>query len=189
MRTIALLALLGSLADDPWMPLRQGARWTYEVEDRTPGAAEPLKEVTAFVGEPREIGDESWVEVSRFLGYEKAFLRTTDRAVEFRLEESETAPVLTLLKLPAKGGETWTGKLAADPLRFTVAGEELLETATGREKALHVAFEVEKPQLHAGHAATRGDLWFAPGRGLVRAQVTTDLDCHSASVKVYRLKP
>ncbi len=185
MRTIALIGLVLPV-QDPFFPLREGARWTYEVEDRTPGAAEPRKDVTAFVGRPR---DGAWVEVTRFLGYEKAFLRATETAVEFRLEETENAPVLTLLKLPAKGGETWTGTLGADELQFQVAGEEWLETGERREKAVHVAFGVAKPDLHAGHAATKGDLWFQPGRGLVRAQVTTDLDCHSASMKVYRLKP
>lgn len=182
-------ALGGLAAQESYLPLREGARWTYEVEDRSPGAAEPLKDVTAFVGAAREIGDASWIEVARFLGYDKAFLRATDQSIEFRLEAEENAPALTLLKMPAKPGESWTGKLAADELRFTVAGEELLEIGSRREKALRVTFGVSKPDLHAGHAATKGDLWFAAGRGLVRAQVTTDLDCHSAATKVYRLKP
>ena len=193
MRILALLLLAlseaGRVEGDSYLPLREGARWTYEVEDRSPGAAEPLKDVTAFVGAAREIGDASWVEVAQFLGYEKSFLRATDAAIEFRLEAEANAPILTLLKLPAKPGDSWIGKLSVDELKFTVADEELLESGARREKALRVAFEVAKPALHAGHAATKGDLWFAAGRGLVRAQVTTDLDCHSASTQVYRLKP
>jgi hypothetical protein len=185
MRVLALL-LLGTAAQDSYLPLREGARWTYEVEDRTPGAAEPMKDATAFVGAAR---DDAWVEVANFLGYPKAFLRATAAAVEFRLEASENAPTLTLLKLPAKTRDAWTGSLGGEELRFTVAGEEMVEIGTRREKALHVTFGVVQPDLHAGHAATKGDLWFASGRGLVQAQVTTDLDCHSASMKVYRLKP
>ncbi len=189
MTALAILVLCGSPADDSFLPLREGARLAYEVEDRSPGAAEPVRDVDAWVGAERKIGEEPWLEVSGFLGYEKAFLRSAADAVEFRLSAEEGAPSLTLLKLPARPGESWTGRLGADELRFRLAGEEHLETAAGLEKAVRVTFEAAKPELHAGHAATRGELWFAAGRGLVRAQVTTDLDCHSASVKVYRLKP
>jgi hypothetical protein len=186
MMTFALAALL---LQDSYLPLREGARWTYEVEDRAPGAPEPLKEVTAFVGPAREIGDGTWVEVGRFLGYEKAFLRETGSAVEFRLEGEEHAPALTLLKASAKPGESWTGSLGADELKFTLAGEDRVEIGGRREKALRVTFEASRPELHAGHAATKGELWFAEGRGLVRAQLTTDLDCHASATRIYRLKP
>ncbi|MBI3854976.1 MAG: hypothetical protein HY293_04715 [Planctomycetes bacterium] len=64
----------------------------------------------------------------------------------------------------------------------------MIERGETRVKALHVEFtaSIEK---HAGHAPTHGDVWFSAGVGVVRAQLTTDLDCHTALTKVYQLKP
>jgi len=95
---------------------------------------------------------------------------------------------MTILKSRAKTGETWTGSLGREALTFTLRGEDLLELGDRRLKALHVDFSAAADR-HPGHAPTRGDVWFAEGLGVVRAQMTTDLDCHTATSKVYTLKP
>ncbi len=185
MRMLAILALL---AQEDYLPLQEGTRWTYAIEDRSPEAADSPREVTAEVGGAKAIAGEEWTPVSNFLGYPECFLRATGSAIEFKIEATENAPVLAILRLPARKGESWTGKLGKEELRFLTEGDEDVEAGETRLRALHVSFTVAAPEKHAGHAPTRGDLWFAPGTGIVRAQVTRDLDCHSASTKVYRLK-
>jgi hypothetical protein len=188
MRILAVVALLAPATQEEYLPLREGTRWTYEVEDRSPEAADSPREVTAEAGEPRAIAGEGWTPVSNFLGYPECFLRATGSAIEFRIEAAESAPVLPILALPAQKGRSWTGTLGREEIRFLTEGEEDVEAGEARLRALHVSFTVASPEKHAGHAPTRGDLWFAPGIGIIRAQVTRDLDCHSASTKLFRLK-
>lgn len=188
MRILALAALVALPVQEEFLPLKEGTRWTYAVEDRAADAASTSSEVVSEVAGARAIGEAEWTEVTRFLGYRSCWIRCANGAIEMKAEATETAPILPLLKLPAKPGDTWTGTLGRDEVRFTVGSEEEVETATSRVRALHVSFTVTAPEKHAGHAATKGDLWFASGTGIVRAQVTKDLDCHSAETKVYLLK-
>ncbi len=188
MRILALAALAAFPVQEEYFPLKEGTRWTYAVEDRAADAAASASEVVSEVAGARAIGESEWTEVTRFLGYRSCWIRTTDAMIEMKAEATESAPALPLLKLPAKAGDTWTGTLGREEVRFTVGSGEEVETATSRVRALHVSFTVTAASKHEGHAATRGDLWFAAGTGIVRAQVTKDLDCHSAETKVYLLK-
>jgi hypothetical protein len=181
----AFLVLAALIPQDAYFPLKDGTHWTYVVEEVGAEATAPAREVIAEVGGAAE---SDWTAVSNYLGYRSCWLRATPDGVEFKIEARAEAPVMTILKTSAKAGETWTGTLGKESLTFTMRGEETLERGESRVRALHVEFtaSVEK---HAGHAPTRGDVWFAAGLGLVKAQLTTDLDCHTALTKVYNLKP
>ncbi|MBV8879523.1 MAG: hypothetical protein JO332_06155 [Planctomycetaceae bacterium] len=179
-----LLALAVLLPNDAYLPLKEGAQWTYQVEDLGAGAVNPPADVVAVVGAETE----DWLEVSNYLGYRRCWLRSTETDVQLKLESRAEAPALTILKASAKVGETWTGTLGSETLTFTLRGEERLDRGDTRITTLHVEFSAA-PDRHPGHQPTRGDVWFAAGLGVVRAQVTTDLDCHTATSKVYTLKP
>jgi hypothetical protein len=184
MRAILVLAAL--LPQDSYLPLKQGQQWTYVVRDVGAGASDPAREVVAEVGAAES--DPAWIPVSNYLGYRSCWLRSGPDGIELKLDAKADAPALTILKTSAKIGDTWTGTLGREQITFTRRGEESLERGETRVRALHVEFTASK-EKHAGHAATHGDVWFAPGLGIVRAQLTTDLDCHTALSKVYELKP
>lgn len=183
MRAVLLLALI--LPQEGYLPLKAGTNWTYVVEELGAEATEPAREVVAQVGGD---ADSEWAEVSNYLGYRTCWLRATPEGIEFKIEAKPEAHVLTILKASAKTGETWTGTLGKETLTFTMRGEEAIERGDTRVKALRVEYTASS-EKHAGHAPTRGDVWFAAGLGIVKAQLTTDLDCHSATTKLYRLKP
>lgn len=183
MSVLVALAVLGSGND--YLPLKEGARLTYQVEDVGAEAVNPPADAVAEVAASPEDG---WLQVSNFLGYRTSWLRGTDSRIDLKLDAREGAPVLTILKTSAKVGETWTGTLGRETLTFTLRGEESLELGDTRVQALHVEFSAAADR-HPGHQPTRGDVWFAAGLGVARAQVTTDLDCHTAMSKVYTLKP
>lgn len=176
-----LLALAVLVPDDAW--LKEGARWTYQVEDTGAEAVNPPADVVAEV----RSSDDGWLQVSNWLGYRTCWLRSSDAGLDLRLDAREDAPVLTILKSGAKPGETWTGTLGKETLTFTLRGEDRIERGDTRIPALHVEFAAAADR-HPGHAPTKGDVWIARGLGVVRAQVTTDLDCHTATSKVYTLK-
>ncbi len=185
MKAILLLAVL--LPNEGYLPLKEGARWTYQVEDVGAEAVHPAADVVAEVGASKD-ADEGWMQISNYLGYRNCWLHATDKTVEIKLDAAADAPTMTILKSTAKTGETWTGSLGRETLTFTLRGEDLLEVGDRRVKALHVEFSAAADR-HPGHAPTRGDVWFAEGLGVVKAQLTTDLDCHTATSKVYTLKP
>src|SRR5438045_908742 len=169
----ASLLAAALLPQDGWLPLKEGTRWTYVVEDVGAEASGAPKEVVAEVGG----GETEWIAVSNYLGYRACWLRATADGVDLKIDPKPEAPVLTILKTSARVGDTWKGTLGKETVTFTLRGEEAVERGDTRVKALHVEFTaaVEK---HAGHSATHGDVWFAAGVGVVRAQLTTDLDCH-----------
>jgi len=179
---ILLLAL-----QDAYLPLKDGTHWTYVVEDVGAEATEPAREVVAEVGTGDAAADPEWTAVSNYLGYRACWLRATADGIDLKIEAKAQAPILTILKTSAKSGETWTGTLGKETLTFTMRGEETIERGDTRVKALHVEFTAST-EKHKGHAPTRGDVWFAAGLGIVKAQLTTDLDCHTAMTKVYQLK-
>jgi hypothetical protein len=186
MRAILLLAAL--LPQESFLPLKEGTRWTYVVEDLGAEATEPARDVVAQVGGAAPDPDADWTPVSNFLGYRSCWLRATADGIDLKIEAKPEAPILTILKTSAKTGDSWTGSLGKETVTFTLRGEESVERGATRVKALHVAFTAST-EKHAGHTATQGDVWFAAGVGVVRAQVTTDLDCHTATTKLYQLKP
>lgn len=181
----ASLLLLALLTQDSYLPLKDGAQLTYVVEDVGVDAAAPAKEVIAEVGNGN--ADSEWTAISNYLGYKTCWLRATGEGIELKLDAKPDAPALTILKTSARTGETWTGTLGKETLTFTLRGEETVERGETKVQALHVSFTAST-QKHAGHQATQGDVWFSAGLGIVRAQVTTDLDCHTATTKIYRLK-
>jgi hypothetical protein len=182
MRLIVALALL--VSNNDYLPIRAGTNMTYHVEDVGAEAVNPPVDVVAEVASSAD----EWLEVSNYLGYRHCWLRGNEGGVDLKLEARADAPVLTILKTSAKVGETWSGSLGRETLTFTLRGEERLERGDTRVLALHVEFTAAVGQ-HPGHQPTRGDVWFAAGLGVVKAQVTTDLDCHTATSKVYTLKP
>jgi len=180
MRAVLLAAAL--LPQDSYLPLKDGALLTYVVEDVGAEASAPAREVVSEVGEGAD-----WTPVTNYLGYRACWLRESAEGVELKLDAKADAPALTILKGSAKTGDTWTGTLGKETLTFTLRGEETIERGETKVQAVHVEFTASA-QKHAGHTATHGDVWFAAGLGIVRAHVTTDLDCHTATTKVYRLK-
>ncbi|HLY08641.1 MAG TPA: hypothetical protein VKW04_04950 [Planctomycetota bacterium] len=182
MRVLLALAVLVPAND--YLPLKAGGSLTYQVEDVGAEAVNPPADAVAEVG-PSE---DDWLSVSNYLGYRQCWLRGTETGVDLKLEAREGAPVMTILKTSARVGDTWTGSLGRETLTFTLRGEEPIERGDTRVQALHVEFTAAADK-HPGHQPTRGDVWYAAGLGVVKAQVTTDLDCHTATSKVYTLKP
>jgi len=185
----AILVLAALVPQDAYLPLKEGAHLTYVVEDVGAEATAPAREVVAEVGGGAEpAADPEWTAISNYLGYRACWLRATADGVDLKIEAKAEAPVLTILKTSAKTGETWTGTLGKETLTFTMRGEETIERGDTRIKTLRVEFTASS-EKHKGHAPTHGDVWFAAGLGVVKAQLTTDLDCHTATSKVYSLKP
>jgi hypothetical protein len=188
MKTCALLALLALAPQDDLFPLREGAQWTYAVEEQAADASQSAKEVVTQVRGLKAIGDVEWTEVAEFLGYPSCFLRATASGVDLKVEATDAAAVLTLLKLPVHEGDHWKGTLGHDEVTFTTGPEERVELSDRVLKAVRVTFTISEPKKHQGHSPTHGALWFAAGVGIVKAQVTKDLDCHSGTTTVYSLK-
>ena len=187
MRAILVLAAL--IPQESYLPLKAGTQWTYLVQDVGAEAGEAAaREVVAEVGGPSSESDPAWIRVDHYLGYRSCWLRSASEGIELKLDAKAGAPTLTILKASARTGDTWTGTLGKEEITFTLRGEDTLERGQTRVQALHVEFTAS-PAKHAGHAATHGDVWFAAGVGIVRAQLTTDLDCHTAQTKIYELKP
>ena len=188
MKIFAVLLACAPLAQDEFLPLKEGTRWTYTVEEQAADASATNRDIVTEVRGLKAIGDAEWTEVSDFLGYTSCFLRVTATGVELKIESTEKAPVLTLLKLPLREGDHWKGALGKEEVTFTTGAEERVELADRVIKATRINFTISEPKKHEGHAPTHGDLWFAAGLGIAKAQVTKDLDCHSGTTTVYRLK-
>lgn len=188
MKLVAALLALAMAPQEAWLPLKEGAKLTYAVEERAADAAETSRDVVTEVRGTKSIGDADWVEMADFLGYSTCYLRVGASGIDLKIDPAEAAPVLTLLKLPLKEGDQWKGALGKEQVTFTTGSEERVELGDRVAKAFRVAFTVSEAKKHAGHAPTHGDLWFEPGVGLIQAQLTQDLDCHSGTSKVFRLK-
>jgi hypothetical protein len=179
-----ILLAAAILAQD-YLPVPAESRTAFVVEDLGAEAAEAPREVVAESGAADADG---WVPVRGFLGYERAWIREKDGVVEFRIDPEAGAPALVLLKSAAGPGGTWTGSLGREALSFTLRGEQAFELGDERVTALHVAFRVSEPDRHRGHEGSHGDLWFVAGRGLVQAELTKDLDCHTHLTRRWRAR-
>jgi hypothetical protein len=179
-----LAAALLLAVQQEYLPVPEGTRHVYVVEDLGAEAAAPAREVAAESGRADR---EGWVGVRDFLGYDQAWVRALEGRVEFRAATGAEAPVLSILKTSAREGETWGGTLGRENLGFTFRGRVPLDLGEERVTALHVEFTVSAPG-HRDHASSTGRLWFVAGRGLVRAELARDLDCHTHAVRSYRLK-
>ena len=184
---MGILALALLLSGDDWLPLEPGTRWTYEVREDGAGAPDGAGRVTAEVGATRRLAGRPWVELRQFLGYDRCFVRSADDGLELRLADAEDAPSLVFFKPEARAGDSWTGTLGGEEVTFTAGAPEHLEESGRRWTALRVSFRVTRPELHAGHPPTEGDLWFARGTGLVRARITQDLDCRAHGETLWTL--
>jgi hypothetical protein len=182
------ILLAGLLVQDEFLPLKEGTRWTYAVEELAADASAANRDVVTEVRGTKAIGDAEWTELSEFLGYTTCFVRVTAAGVDLKVETSDRAPILTLLKLPLHEGDHWKGALGKEEVTFTTGAEERVELGDRIQKATRVSFAIAEPKKHEGHSPTNGALWFAPGVGIVKAQITKDLDCHSGTTTVYRLK-
>lgn len=185
MGTLALALLLSG---DGWLPLEPGTRWTYEVREDGPTAPDAAPRVVSEVGASHLVAGRPWTEIRSFLGYDRCFVRSSEAGLELRTEATEEAPSLIILKPDARAGESWTGTLGREEVTFTAGATETLEQEGRRWTALRVSFSVTRPELHAGHPPTEGELWFARGTGLVRARITKDLDCQASAGTVWVLK-
>ena len=132
MKPLAILLALAAAPQDDFFPLREGARWTYAVEERAADASETNRDVVTEVRGPKEIGEARWTALSDFLGYSSCFLRATASGVDLKVEASDAAPVLTLLKLPLREGDRWKGTLGKEDVTFTTGPEERVELEIGR---------------------------------------------------------
>jgi hypothetical protein len=188
MKVAAIIALLSLGEGEDYLPLRDGGRWTYTVEEQSADAAQSSHDVVTEVGGTKSIGNVEWVEVRDFLGYATAYLQSNSEGIALRLETTDTSPVLTILKLPLREGDHWTGTLGREEVTFTTGPEERVELGARVVKAVRVGFIVSEATKHQGHSPTHGDLWYEGGTGIVKAQSTKDLDCHSGTTTVYRLK-
>src|SRR3954463_7943991 len=97
----ALLVLAVLLPDEGYLPLKEGARWTYQVEDVGAEAVNPATDVVAEVGASKD-AEEGWMQISNYLGYRSCWLRATETAVELKLDAKADAPTMTILKSGAK---------------------------------------------------------------------------------------
>jgi hypothetical protein len=188
MKLAAMIALLFPVEGEDYLPLHEGARWTYAVEEQSAEAAQSIHDVVTEVNGTKTIGNVEWVEVKDFLGYPSAYLQVNPEGIALKLETTDASPVLTLLRLPLREGDHWKGTLGREEVTFTTGAEERVELGTRVVKAIRVSFIVAEATRHQGHAPTHGDLWFEAGIGIVKARLTKDLDCHSGTTTVYRLK-
>lgn len=184
----AWLVLIALLPQESYLPLKEGTRLTYVVESVGAEASDPAREVVAEVDSRPRAGESDWVSISNFLGYASCWMRSTAAGIDFKLENRAEAPSMTLLKAHAQVGDAWTGRLGTETLTFSFRGEESLDQGDRQVQALHVEFtgSARKRQAHDG---SHGHVWFAAGLGIVRAELTTDLDCHTSLTRVYELKP
>ena len=188
MKTFCLIAILGlQSAGDP-LPLREGAAWTYVVEDRTAESVTSSRKAVAHVGSTSEIGGEAWTKVSNWLGYERCWLRAAGAKIQLRLDSEEDAPVLTIVNLEAKAGAQWSGTLGDKTLRFRMEGRQDETFGTKYIRALDISVLFGGHEGH-GHPAPRGRFRFAEGIGILEARLAQDLDCHSSAMRTYRLVP
>lgn len=177
MRTpLSLLLLFVALsapaqADEPWLPLADGARWTYEEVVVSGAAGFGVRREGTVVCTSRRRPDGAWA------------LRWTDQ----RGELDATAAVRTsggrvevlsatsrdLLLLPA---DLDAPRQKAEDLRLVVEGEELVlaERSVGAPETLDLPVgKLEavpvRSQLRAGPVLVRTTVWYSRGKGVVRA--------------------
>src|SRR5438105_4523342 len=101
MKILAILLACAPLApldpargkQDEFLPLKEGTRWTYAVEEQAADASATNRDIVTEVRGLKAIGETEWTEVSDFLGYTSCFLRVTATGVELKIESTEKAPI------------------------------------------------------------------------------------------------
>ncbi len=174
MRLLPLALLVSAAGVGPsYLPLEAGNRWVYAKSCRGQNQGEVTVEAKAL---PEEKGASRFALAGRLIMDDSSFANlvcwTDERGVWIRRTEKK-APAdeaILLLKLPAKVGETWTvevkdweGKAKVD-WKFEIAAEAKIHVPAGDFDTLRVRWTVETGLFL--------DMWFAPGTGIVRQEVT-----------------
>lgn len=155
--------------------LKEGAVFIYEskAKDNAP-AADQTSEVKGV--------RDGWIELTNYMFYATAFVRTTDAGFEFRAPEYGEN-VLLVWKKGAKPGETWTSKLTeVDTIQFTFEEQEEIEVPAGRFTASRVKFVVVQKERGSVRKSSEGCVWYVPGAGLVRGWISEHTVCDPSEI-------
>lgn len=183
---IWLIPLLFAPQDDPG-PLREGTALTYEVKDAD-GPGEAATEQTSALRGTCEIGGESWLEVSNFLFYEKAYVRVGKQGFEFRAPEYGEHTLL-LFKKGARVGDSWSSDLTdTEKVRYVLEAEETVEVPAGPQQAFRVSFVITGRQGGKSKREAEGVIWMAPRVGPVKGWISRGFDCHAGVTRSFALK-
>lgn len=168
-----------------YFPVAQGMVWTYEA---TGGAAQEISK--AVTGMETVGGRDCFVirdeGMSGFLATMHVW-RGAD-AVHLLKARFELQP-LVWLKLPLRAGDAWTSELITTSgqrggtMKFTVVGQEDVQTPSGAYKAMRVDVvgETEGPTLNMS-------MWLAPGVGEVKRTTRLDSGSSKGETTVMTLK-
>lgn len=177
------LGLLAQAQDD-LCPLREGMIFTYEVREKAGTARDQSSAVRA----PHTIAGSEWFEVSQFLFYEKAYLRVSERGLEFRAPEYGDRSLL-LFRTGAKLGEDWTSELTGEEtMRFRLEAREDVEVPAGTYRAYRVSFVVAGKKRTSTPKEAEGALWIAPGTGIVKGWINRHAECDASPTRSFALK-
>ncbi|MBI2899509.1 MAG: DUF3108 domain-containing protein [Planctomycetes bacterium] len=180
------IALLGALQDD-LCPLREGTVLTYETRERSCGA-DRLKEQACSVVGTHSIANRDWFEVSNFLFYEKAYLRAGDDGLEFRAPEYGDHTLL-LFKKGARAGDAWECALTdRETARFRYESQETVEVPAGTYRAYRVSFTISPKRRSSVSRESTGEIWIAPGAGVVKGHIVRNPECDGSSTLSFSLK-
>ncbi|GIV02509.1 MAG: hypothetical protein D6724_04110 [Armatimonadetes bacterium] len=188
------------------LPLKQGNRWTYEVESTTTDARGSVLAVGLRTWEVESVKEgDGWKEaIIKELTDQGELVNTYDvrvtadtiafKSITQGGKKYTIQPPLPICKWPMKQGEQiqWTGTgITQDPnlkLKTTITfqGEMEVDTAEGREKAYRVEI-ISEPADGSNSPASRSIYWFKPGVGVVR-NVDTQLGRNMARKTILRLK-
>jgi len=179
------LALTAAIAlQDDLCPLQEGTAWTYETKERN-GPSEAIRETVSRV---RGLTSGDWLEVTDFLFYEMAYVRTSDQGFEFRAPEYGEHSLL-LFKRGARVGDSWISTLTdEEDVHYRVEAEDQIDVPAGRFRAFRVSFVVSESRPRSHERCGEGAIWFSPGTGIVKGWIDRDLDCHAGVTRSFALK-
>lgn len=155
--------------------LKEGAVLVYESKEKDNA---PAADRTTEVKGVRD----GWIELTNYMFYPTAFVRTSDAGFEFRAPDYGEH-VLLVYKKEAKPGETWTSKLTdVDTVQFTFEEQEEIEVPAGRFQAYRVKFTVVQKERGSVRKTSEGCVWYAPGAGLVKGWISEHTVCDPTEV-------
>lgn len=172
--TVALLfaASAVALAEDPWMPVQEGAKWTYVVKKKVAVAGfNVVKEGTATLtvtGKEKVLGVDCWV-----FAWSEATGNDSDQAKIWMSAEGQKilvlqttgdfSPIVPVDFDKKEYNATITTDGAVMKAKTTVVAEEEVEVPAGK-------YKTEKVETSAEAAAAKATttVWYARGVGPVR---------------------
>jgi hypothetical protein len=171
-RPAAAAPALKESAEGPYFPTRVGARWVTET-----GGKEYAHVVTAVTRDGKEtvvaVGREETVGAGpgkgrRVITPQRTVRVSADGLSLTRDFFGELDSPYLLLRVPAKRGDAWTGRLDQGAFwvrgKRTVAGVEEVEVPAGRFRTVRVEWDRDQP----GGPDFRTTIWYAPGVGEVK---------------------